>query len=240
MQRYFGKRYGKDIVLSDEDIFHIKKVMRCREHDKIEVVCEENKAYLCEIKSLKPIYIRIIREIEGISELDVNVILAFAPVKNKDHNEFVIQKATELGVSEIILLNTQYTVVKIAEDNNNRFIRYNKIIKEAAEQSKRTRIPLMYRSLNFEDLSKITANLKLIAYEGMRSKKCDFASKVTKLKKGQTVVILIGPEGGFTESEFAMAKELNYKPISLGNRILRMETAAIYTLSVIANALESK
>ena len=237
MQRYFARVYGKDALLTKDDAFHLTKVMRCRTGDKIEVVADD-KVYLCEVKSAKPLQIAVKREIKENNELRCHVVLVAALLKG-DHMDMVVQKATELGVEEVVFLSSERTIVKIkTSDQENKFERFRRIAKEAAEQSKRSFIPYIHRIIKIDGLKDIKANLKLIAYEGMQGTADNLAKKVSALKDGQRVAIVIGPEGGFTPEEINTANYYGFKKVGLGKRILRAETASMYALSVIANALE--
>ncbi len=239
MQRYFGSIVEKRVLLERDDVFHLTKVMRARVNEDIEVVADEIP-FLCTIKSLKPLEIVVKKQIHEKRELDNNITLICALLKG-DKLNFVLQKATELGVYEIVLLSTDRTIVKSKDfDTSKKLERYNRILKEASEQSHRSRIPLMYRLINIDELGKIKGDIKMIAYEEEAGKTDSFFSQIKKINKGDKVSIIIGPEGGFNEEEVETAKKMGYVPVSLGRRILRAETASIYALSVISASLERK
>lgn len=239
MQRYFGRIYRNQVCLDDQDKFHVVKVMRCRVDDRIEVV-SEGKVYIGEIKKIKPLAIEVVDELKENNELKNDIVLIVSLLKG-DHMDLVIQKATELGVEEIILLKSERTIAKIRPlEQDYKLERYRKIIKEAAEQSKRTRLPLLYQVINIEDIGDIKADVKLIAYEGEKGSTSSFHSMLKKIKPRERIAVMIGPEGGFSSSEVDMAIEHGYHKISLGKRILRAETAVFYALSVIGNYLEKK
>lgn len=239
MQRYFGKVIQNQVVLTDEDIFHLTRVMRARKGEQIEVV-SEGKVFLAEVNNFKPLEIDVIKEIKENNELPNKVILVAALIKG-DKMDLVLQKATELGVSEIVLLETERTIVKIKPaEKEAKFERYRKILKEAAEQSKRSKIPALYRLIDISLLDSIDANVKLIAYEDEKGSSARFLKAVEGLKEKQSIAIVIGPEGGFSEEEVEDAVLLGYKKVGLGKRILRAETASMYALSVIGSHLERK
>mgnify|MGYP003294619135 FL=1 len=240
MQRYFGQIITNQVLLGDDDIFHLTKVMRARVGDEIEVVSNE-KVFLCKVSKLKPhIEIDAIKQIKENHELKNHVILVAALIKG-EKMDFVLQKATELGVGEIILLQTERTIVKIKPaEKDLKLERYRRILKEAAEQCKRTRIPLLYRVIDMNSLKDIDAQVKMIAYEEESGATESFNSIIRSIKDKQKVAIVIGPEGGFSEKEVDSAVAAGYKRVSLGKRILRAETASFYALSVISNHLERK
>lgn len=238
MQRYFGRILGKQVLLSDEDMHHLTHVMRIRVGDHIEVVAD-GLLYLAEITHFRPLEIVVIRKLRENNELPNKVVLIASLIKG-DKMDFVLQKATELGVSEIILLETSRTIVKFKRDDKDvRINRFRKILKEASEQSKRTAIPRLDNVFSFRNLADVEADIKMIAYEGEEGPTNSLNNIVNKIKPGQTIAVLIGPEGGFSDDEVEYAERLKFKRVSLGKRILRAETASIYALSVIANKLEN-
>jgi len=240
MQRYFGQIITNQVLLGDDDIFHLTKVMRARPGDEIEVVSNE-KVFLCKVTQLKPhIEIDVVKPIKENHELKNHVILIAALIKG-EKMDFVLQKATELGVGEIILLQTERTIVKIKPaEKDLKLERYRRILKEAAEQCKRTRIPMLYRVIDLKGLKNVDAQVKMIAYEEESGATESFNSIIRSIKDKQKVAIIVGPEGGFSKDEVELAVADGYKPVSLGKRILRAETASFYALSVISNHLERK
>lgn len=239
MQRYFGRKVQSHVVLSDEDAFHLLKVMRARRGEEIEVVADE-KVFLCVIDSIKPLSITAKKQLKEDNELP-NYVILIASLLKGDKMDYVLQKATELGVSEIILLSTERTIVRIkGHQNDLKLGRYQKILKEAACQSKRTIIPYINKIIDFSQIDEIEANLKLIAYEGSKGSSSTLNKKLASVKPGKRIAVIIGPEGGFSEGEVEFAKHCGFIPVGLGKRVLRAETASIYTLSVIANRLEDK
>lgn len=239
MQRYFGKIVGKQVLLEDDDIFHLTRVMRAKVGEQIQVVNDGN-VFLCQVNRFKPLEIDVVRKLNENNELPNRVILLACLVKG-EKMDLVLQKATELGADEIVLVQTSRTVVKIKnEEKDAKIERFNKILKEAAEQSKRCKVPTLDHIIKYDQIKDIEADVKMIAYEGEEGSSSSFRKIVETIKPKQSVAILIGPEGGFDEKEVNYATDLGYKKISLGRRILRAETAAFYALSVIGNYLERK
>lgn len=239
MQRYFGQIIQNQVLLADDDIFHLTRVMRARPGDQIEVV-SDGKVFLCQVNRFKPLEIDVVKVLKENNELKNDVILMAALVKG-EKLDMLLQKATELGVSEIVLLQTERTIVKIKPaEKELKFERYRKILKEASEQSKRSRIPMLYRILDMDTLSEVDADVKMIAYEGEEGPSENFSKIVRSIKDKQKVAIIIGPEGGFSEKEVQRAETQGFTRVSLGRRILRAETASFYALSVIANHIERK
>ncbi len=238
-QRYFGAIINNRVILNDDDLNHILKVMRMKINDEIEVVYKE-KVHICKIINLKPLDFEVIAIKEENHELGSNVTLIMSLIKG-EKLDLVLQKATELGVQEIVLLATSRT---IANKKNfrleHKINRYQKILKEASEQSKRVKIPFLHRLIDLTELKSIKAEHKFIAYECAGGKTATFHQSLKNIKKGESVAVMIGPEGGFANEEVNLATLNGYQIVALGQRILRAETAAIYALSLIASYLERK
>ena len=236
MQRYFIDLKDHNVIFTQDDIFHITKVMRGKIGDHIEVVDNlTHQTFLAVIAELNPLKAVIQEPILNNSELDKEVTLFFALAKS-DKIEFVIQKATELGAKRVVLFQGKRSVVKFSNDDFNRKLnRYNAIAKEASEQCHRQYIPEIIYIDNLKKIEGYLCDLNLFAYE-LEANKPNLIEELDKTTK--SVSIIIGPEGGFDESEAEYLTSLNFRPVSLGKRILRCETAAVYALSVISYLLE--
>ena len=239
MQRYFSLS-KEQIEISINDIHHILHVMRGRIGDFFEIVFNE-KIYTMEITSLNPFEYQI-RDINSFNNELTNKITLIYALSKGDKNEFVIQKATELGVSKIVLVSSRRSVVKMSQDDfDKKKIRYHKIIKEASEQSKRNVLPEIVGLYSLDKLPKeVMSNINLVAYEeDSGSTKGTFAI-LDNVKNDESISIVIGSEGGIDKEELSYLNNNGFKNISLGKRILRTESAAVYALSVISFMLERK
>ena len=236
MQRYFAEINNNNVILSQDDIFHITKVMRGKIGDHIEVVDNSTHlVFLAVIESLNPVVIKVQEPINNNAELNKDVTLFFALAKS-DKIEFVIQKATELGSKRVILFQGKRSVVKFSnEDFERKVNRYNAIAKEASEQCHRQFIPEIIYVDNLKKIEQYLCDINLFAYE-LEASKSNLIDAIDESAK--SVSIIVGPEGGFDDSEAEYLKTLHFKPVSLGKRILRCETAAVYALSVISYLLE--
>ena len=236
MQRYFASIDNQYFVhLSKEDEHHLCHVKRMKKGDEIEVV-HQQKLFLCRIDSFNPLIISVIHEIANDVEIKEEITLLFALTKG-DKTDLVLQKATELGVKRIALIETERTVVKYDnKDIDKKLERFKKIMKEASEQSHRLIIPELLGIYNLKNLPKeLLSDINYVAYEKDAS---DISGAFQGLKKGKSISILIGPEGGFSIQEIDALTNQGFIRTSLGKRILRAETAAIYALSVIGYLLE--
>ncbi|HPK67226.1 MAG TPA: 16S rRNA (uracil(1498)-N(3))-methyltransferase [Bacilli bacterium] len=238
MQRYFGQVFEGRAILGEGDAFHLAKVMRCQIGTEIEVVADGH-VYLVRVETIKPLFLKVIGTKNETRELPNDVVLVMAPLKG-DKINLVLQKATELGVNEIVLLLTSRTIVRFNhKDIIAKLTRFRAILKEAAEQSQRTHIPTISYVDSISKLNSLTAKHKFVAYEQQSGPTGGFNKLIKQIKKRERVAVVIGPEGGFAGEEVDELKNLGFIPVSLGQRILRAETASIYALSVIANFLEN-
>ena len=236
MQRYFASLIDQEhIKLESEDEHHLLHVMRMKKDDEIEVVAND-KLFLCRIENTNPLNIYIVHEIASDVELNEDITLLFALTKG-DRTDLVVQKATELGVKKVALIQSERTVVRYEEkDIAKKCARYQKIMKEASEQSHRLVVPTLLGIYNLKKLPpEVFSDLNYVAYEKDAN---DVEGSFRGLEKGKSVTVLVGPEGGFSEDEINMLTKQGFIRTSLGKRILRAETAAIYALSVIGYLLE--
>lgn len=230
MQRYFIDKKFDKIEFTNEQISHISKVMRMNTNDSIEVIFN-NRCYICNITSFNPFKTEIVSEIKNSPELNINLTLLYCLPKG-DKLDLVIQKATEIGVSEIILVQSSRCVTKYKkEDFKKKLDRFNKIALEASEQSHRFKIPIIKDIIDYKEIKNYTFDHSFIAYENEQNISL---KSINNLKSKQSIGIIIGSEGGFSIQEVEYAQKNGYKSISLGKRILRSETACIYALSILS------
>ncbi len=242
MHRFFvenSKIQGNNIFIYGEDIKHIS-VLRMKKNEKLIVCDRQNVDYNCIIKNVTKefVEVEIIEQIVNDTEPKIKITL-YQSLPKLDKMEFIIQKCVEVGVNKIIPIITERTIVKI-EDNKKsekKIERFNKISEVAAKQSMRGKIPEILDIISYKEALEQTKllDLALIAYE---NEKLNSLRSLIQNFSGNSIGIFIGPEGGFTEKEISMAKEYNIKSISLGNRILRTETAGLVTIANILYELE--
>ena len=231
MQRYFTKTKEDDnLLIAKEDLHHIKNVMRNKIGDQIECIYKE-ELYICKIESLDSQKVKIISKEEEKNELKTNITIAIALVKEQKM-DIILQKLTELGVNRIIPLKMERSIIKLEEKKTEKKQqRWQTICKEASEQSKRNIIPKIEPIKTIKDLKQEQQDIKLICSTTEKT------NRITKIKKeslkGKTILCIIGPEGGITEKEEQELQSYGMEKISLGNRIMRVETAALYIASII-------
>lgn len=234
MQRYFVEKDG--ISLTEEDCFHLTKVMRAQIGDTFELVNQEH-VFLMQIDQMHPLSYHEIERREK-KEGPFSITLYYCLPKG-DKFELVLQKATELGVHKIVGLISSRTIVRLdRKDREKKSIRYQKILKEASEQSHRDSIPLWGGIHDFSFIAQHEEETTWIADEDEAGVTQSFYQQLLDLNKPQSIAILVGAEGGFSREEVLFAKQHGFIPISLGKRILRSETAAIASLAILSFFLE--
>jgi len=229
MQRYFAtSKVENNFILDDKDLHHIKNVMRMKDNDNIEVVFDE-KLYKCKINYNNKIDITIIDEISSLENNKKTKISIIVPVLKENKMDFILQKSTELGVDEIIPVITERTLVKLNDKENKKLERWNRICKEASEQSMRLNIPKITNVKKINDLNNIDG-LKIVC----STQNCISLKKVLQTNTNyNNIYIIIGPEGGLSINEEKKLNEFGFISTSLGNNILRVETVPLTILSMI-------
>ncbi len=229
MQRYFAEKLENDkFILLDSDIHHIKNVMRGKIGDQIEVVYD-NKVNICKIKNLEPLELENIRKLNDNNEMNIELTIAVSLVTEQKF-DLILQKLTELGVDKIIPLKTERSIVKLDDKKiAKKIARWQMICKEASEQSKRNKVPVVSDILTLNELIQLDESMKLI---------CSLNEKTLHISKYlmsdlNKILFAIGPEGGFSQEEEKYLLNNGFKPVSLGKQVLRVETAAIYVASII-------
>lgn len=229
MQRYFAiNKKDNQFFLESSDLRHIKTVMRMKDNDEIEVVYE-NKLYLCCIENVKfDIQINVKKELKS-SEKSLQITLII-PVLKEQKMDYILQKSTELGVTKIIPVITERTLVKLDEKGIlKKLERWNKICKEASEQSKRTTVPIIENICKLKDIKSGDGINIICSTVTKNTIKNTFQNKTLCDK----INIVIGPEGGLSPKEEEMLNSEGFESVSLGERILRVETAPLVVLSIL-------
>lgn len=241
MQRYFlpnSQFYENHATILGQDLHHIKNVMRLRVEDEIIVIDETGNAYLAKITEMTNQSARVdfIEKLQSDIQ-ESKITIAQALIK-RDRFEWFLEKATELGVYSIIPTLFEHSIIKVDQENESKKIqRFQTIVKEASEQSRRFMIPKIHNvyklsQLPFEDYDKI-----LICYEG--ATRDDLIISVMKqLDSSLKILVIIGPEGGISPKEFKLLQSKAGIVCSLGKRIVRSETAGLVVLSLLNSLWE--
>ena len=218
---------GCDIILSKDQTHHAKDVLRL--HNEMVRIVSDGKGYFGEIYIQdKEAHVRIDKEDIYNNELDIDITIGIALIR-KEKMELAIQKATELGAKKIVPLVTKNCVVKSIDKHKERILqRYQTIATEASAQCKRNIIPTITEPLSIADADTIMSKFNYVAHN-------EATSPLSKRKETKTsVTILIGPEGGFDESEIEVLVKDGYETVSFGRRVFRAETAVMYACTVLS------
>ena len=231
MRRFFVEKIDKKVFVEGDEAKHMHKVLRMKAGDEALLFDGSGYDYLCEIEEIsdKKVALLVKEKKENARKLDFSLTLYQSFIK-KDKMDYVVQKATELGVCRIVCFNSARTV-KNPEKKDKMKERYERIAKEAAKQCGRATIP----TVDFlESTSDILGEIKnydqcLLAYENENVT----LKSVIGGGNFDSAAVIVGPEGGFEAREAQMLTDGGAKSCSLGNLILRAETAGIAACSMI-------
>ncbi|WP_100372239.1 16S rRNA (uracil(1498)-N(3))-methyltransferase [Bacillus sp. FJAT-45037] len=247
MQRYFVNKdqmLQATVTVTGDDVKHIARVMRMQAGD--EIICSNNagRTVRASIQHVTETLVTcdIVEELEPKTELPIRVTVAQGLPKG-DKLELLAQKGTELGVNHIQPFAASRSIVKWeAKKAKKKVERLEKIAKEAAEQSYREKIPSVAESISFAQLVQQVKNYThtVVAYE--ESAKSGEASALSNVlntvKEGDSLLVIVGPEGGLSETEATELTAAGAVLCGLGPRIIRTETAPLYVLAAISYHLE--
>lgn len=226
MQRYFAENKKENkFELLDTDIKHIKKVMRMKPNDEI-IVVYDNISYLCYLDNEYEIILK--EKLEETKET-IPYVCLIVPILKEQKLDYIFQKGTELGVSKIILYYSERGIVKETDKSIKKLDRWKTILKEASEQSHRNTIP----EIEIMTLKEII-NLNGINIVCSTREKTITIKNVLKCnKKCGRINVLMGPEGGISNNEEELLLENKFIPVTLGSRILRVETVPLFIMSIV-------
>lgn len=231
MQRYFSTKKENDIFyLKEDDLYHITRVMRMKDQDEIEVVYDQN-VYLCCLENVNTnLVVRVKKIQEKKADFMKEIVLAI-PLLKEQKMDFILQKATELGVSKIVPILTERSIIKLEQGRENKKIdRWQKIVKEASEQSMRTLIPEVTSIKKIAELRDFDG-LKLVC--STTEKENNVKNILNKNLDCDKIIVVIGPEGGLSKKEENQLVEIGFQKITLGPRIMRVETVPLFIMSVL-------
>ena len=235
--------YDGTVHITGSDVNHIKNVLRMRPGEKILVSTGGEKEYHCAVSDFPEG--EVLAAVEEVTAADRELpsgIVLFQGLPKGDKMELIIQKAVELGATEIVPVEMKRCVVKLDRKKaEKKAERWQTIALGAAKQSKRMQIPTVHMPVTFQQALAMIAesDVRLMPYEnaeGMEGTRRILES----IEPGESIAILIGPEGGIDEAEVEMAMKEKVEPITLGKRILRTETAGMTVLSILVYLLEGR
>jgi 16S rRNA (uracil1498-N3)-methyltransferase len=238
MPRFFvpSQNISKDkiIVLDKKQVHYIKDVLRLKVRDELVIFDEKENEYTCLLEKLKPeLTLDIKKMVLAVANLKkINLTVACA-IPKKSNMDDIIDKLTQLGVARIIPLKTQRTIVRLDEQKKQlRLNHWQKIAQSSSEQSQRRNLPIIATIKGIKEVLTETKeyDLKLIlTLTGERKS----LKEILEKGKPKNILVLVGPEGDFSEDEISLAKKYGCIAVSLGKQVLRVETAAVAVASYI-------
>ncbi len=243
MRQFFveSEQVGAETIrIVGEDARHIGQVLRMKSGEQLRVSDRQGRDFFCQVEQVEreAVTVRILYQDHESRELPVRISL-FQGLPKGDKMELVIQKAVELGVYEIIPVAMRNCVVKLDEKKAEAKVkRWNGIAESAAKQSRRSIVPAVQKVMSFEEACRYaeTMDVRLVPYENERGME-HTRQVLESLKREGSLAVFIGPEGGFDKKEIEAIRG-EAQLLSLGNRILRTETAGMAMLSMLLYQLE--
>lgn len=246
MQQFFAEPSWiteSEILIRGAELNHMKNVLRMKVGEDVRINDGQGTTYLCCLNRYEKdqAVLDVFRKLDTETELPSEIIL-FQGLPKGDKMEWIVQKSVELGAHKIVPFSAKRSVVKLDEKKAvKKQERWQLIAKGAAEQSGRGVIPEVCGVCSFTEALEQAESLDvvLIPYE-LEEGMAETVRVIEQIEPGQSVGIFIGPEGGFEEAEVLRAKEKGARPVTLGKRILRTETAGLTTLSILMYHIESR
>ncbi|MCD5401528.1 16S rRNA (uracil(1498)-N(3))-methyltransferase [candidate division NPL-UPA2 bacterium] len=229
---------GDRITIEGREVHHLRNVLRLRKGERVICFDGRGKEYEGTIASFSPgqAEIKIEKSKKLKKELPLKITLAPSLIR-ASKMDLVIQKCTELGVFRLMPMRTERSLVKLDEAKSRaRRERWQRLAEEAAKQSGRVQVPQIEEVRDFASILRGAGDfdLAIILWEEAGGEG-SFKKVLTKrLSLSESVLLLIGPEGGFPAREVAEAKKAGLLPVSLGPRLLKAETAAIVAVAILA------
>ena len=243
MYQFFveDSQVGKDfITMTGADVNHIKNVLRMKPGEDVRISSQGGHDYACRVLEVTDTFVQLTILDDQIESTELaNPVFLFQALPKGDRMEYVVQKAVELGVHEIIPVAMKYCVVKLDEKKAQAKVRrWQAIAQSAAKQSKRSRVPVVRPVMDFASaaLYAMECDCRLVPYEnecGMQAA----AKALGSIRRGERISVMIGPEGGFAPEEIEALRD-KMQVISLGRRILRTDTAAAVMLAALMLRIE--
>ena len=222
MRRFFGRKENGQILIEGEELNHLKNVLRLGVGAEILVSLGDENDYACQIESISSRGKKICA-----GNPKKNIVL-FQAVAKREKFEFIVQKATEIGISKVVPFISKNIVAKVTE---NKMDRLKSIAINACKQCERTIPPEISEVKTFDEVLKSFKDFDVVLFANERAEKSDKKKDLTKMKN---IAIIVGSEGGFDSKEKDKFTSAGATTVSLGKRILRCETAAVALMSLVS------
>lgn len=228
---------GSQVLLADPVAHQLRAVLRMSPGDQIMVLDNRGAEYEIELVALEKQQVigRVISQRQAAGEPTTKITL-YQSLLKKENFEWVLQKCTEVGVTHFVPFISQRSVSDKLKDS--KMERWERILTEAAEQSRRGNIPTLQPLITFDEALKTMPQFDLVLIPFEDEQQTSLRRAITAAKP-RTLAIFIGPEGGFSAGEITRAKTMGVIPVTLGTRILRAETAAVVAAANVLYELEN-
>ncbi len=229
MRRFFGTERKGKIYIENEEFNHLKNVLRMNEGDELLVSLDDDFEYVCEIVKFEKN--AAICKVNGKNECAGNPkknIVLFQAITKGQKFEFIVQKATEIGIAKVVPFVSEFVIAKVTE---HKMERLNSIVLNACKQCERTIKTQIAKPIKVDDVIASFKDFDLVLFANERT---DVGEKIKNLDKYNNIAIIVGSEGGFSQKEKEAFVEAGATSISLGRRIYRCETASIAMMSLVS------
>lgn len=229
MRRFFGVLKNRKVVIDGEEFNHLKNVLRMAVGDELLASLNDQYDYICEIEKMERGH--AVCKINGKRECEGNPhknIVLFQAITKGSKFEFIVQKATEIGISKVVPFISEFVIAKVSESKRERL---EAIVKNACKQCERT---LVTEIAPVTDVQGVISQFKDFDIVLFANERASVGEKVKDLDKYSNIAIIVGSEGGFSQKEKEKFEESGATTISLGKRIYRCETASVAMMSLVS------
>lgn len=229
MRRFFGTKRKESVYIEGEEYNHLKNVLRLNVGDELLVSLNDEYEYACQIQKFEKnsAVCKIIGKEKCIGNPQKNIVI-FQAITKRQKFEFIVQKATEIGITRIVPFVSEYVIAKVTE---NKMERLQTIAMNACKQCERTIMPIIDQPKTVKDVINSFKNFDLVLFANERT---DKGEKIKNFDKYKNIAIIVGSEGGFSQKEKESFVEAGATSISLGRRIYRCETASVAMMSLVS------
>ncbi len=229
MRRFFGVSKNNKVIIEDEEFNHLKNVLRMTVGDELLVSLNDEYEYICEIEKMERGH--AICKINGKRDCEGNprkTIVLFQAITKGSKFEFIVQKATEIGISKVVPFLSEFVIAKVSESKRDRLMA---IALNACKQCERTLVPEIAEVTDVDGVISQFKDFDLVLFANERA---NVGKKIANLDKYNKIAIIVGSEGGFSQKEKEKFEGAGATTISLGKRIYRCETASVAMMSLVS------
>lgn len=229
MRRFFGIEKKGKIYIEGEEFNHLKNVLRMNVGEELLVSMNDEFEYACQIEKFEKnsAVCRVIGKKESEANPNKNIVI-FQAITKRQKFEFIVQKATEIGISRIVPFVSEFVIAKVTE---NKMERLNSIAMNACKQCERTIMPVIENAIKVDDVISRFGDFDIVLFANERT---DVGEKIKNFSKYKNIAIIVGSEGGFSQAEKEKFVNAGATSISLGRRIYRCETASVAMMSLVS------